>query len=165
MIRNKELIVEVLKSKLAGRCNNRLAMYFIEIVEGVAKRGNFRGYSYIDEMSAEALCNLAEQWHMYDPQKAAGPNFTYSLEDYLRLIEEQNEKERNKIKIEPSDRIPTGNPHAYYTSCVFNSFKKILNKEKIHRDILDEHRIAYGLDASYGRQVEEEFSYGKEETR
>jgi len=55
------------------------------------------------------------------------------------------------------------NAFAYYTQCIKSSFYQILNKERKHRDTLDELRIDCGMDASYGYTLRYNYTNDEED--
>lgn len=55
------------------------------------------------------------------------------------------------------DESKSDNPFAYLTSCVINSFVRIINIEKKHREIRDDILQMNGLDPSYTRMLSGEY--------
>jgi hypothetical protein len=56
------------------------------------------------------------------------------------------------------DNLKFNNPHAYYTACCFNSFRRILRVEKNSQLIRDECRMMIGESASYSQQIDHEMA-------
>jgi hypothetical protein len=61
-----------------GRINNRLAMMFMLLVERYSRRGNWRGYSYVDEMRSQALLQLSQIGLQFDESKSDNPFAFYT---------------------------------------------------------------------------------------
>lgn len=59
-----------------GRVTNRLGAMWIKLVERYGHRGNWRGYSYLDEMRAQALVQLSQVGLQFDESKGNNP-FSY----------------------------------------------------------------------------------------
>lgn len=61
-----------------GKMSNRLAMMFMKLVERYSHRGNWRGYTYNDEMRSQALLQLSQMGLQFDESKSDTPNpFAY----------------------------------------------------------------------------------------
>lgn len=65
-------------SAVHGRMTNRLAMMFMKLVERYGHRGNWRGYTYLDEMKNQALLQLSQIGLQFDESRSETPNpFAY----------------------------------------------------------------------------------------
>lgn len=96
---NKTLLAEFAKSKDAGQMTDGLAQCFLLLVERMASRGNFRGYSYRDDMEAQALMQLTTTWDKFDPDKTSNCFAYYSQtvwNAFLRVI--KAEKRAQQIR-------------------------------------------------------------------
>lgn len=73
----KELLREVIASKanlkpgqedldVAGAMTKKLSDTLYKMVEGIASKPCFSGYSYIDDMKADAHLNICHKWHKFD---------------------------------------------------------------------------------------------------
>lgn len=61
-----------------GKMTNRLAMMFMKLVERYGHRGNWRGYTYLDEMKNQALLQLSQIGLQFDESRSDTPNpFAY----------------------------------------------------------------------------------------
>ena len=61
-----------------GRMTNRLALMFMKLVERYGHRGNWRGYTYLDEMKNQALLQLSQIGLQFDESRSDTPNpFAY----------------------------------------------------------------------------------------
>lgn len=61
---------------------------------------------------------------------------------------------RNALLFDESIKTVQLNPFAYYTSIIKNSFRAVLNNEKLQRDIRDEFMVRGGYNPSFTKQVE-----------
>lgn len=59
-----------------GRMTNRLGKAFQLLTERYGTRGNFRGYSYLEEMKSEALMQLCQHGLKFDESRSDNP-FSY----------------------------------------------------------------------------------------
>lgn len=65
-------------SNTHGKITNRLALMFMKLVERYSHRGNWRGYTYNDEMRSQALLQLSQMGLQFDESKSETPNpFAY----------------------------------------------------------------------------------------
>jgi len=61
---------------VGGRITDRLAAMWIKLVDRYGHRGNWRGYTYLDEMKAQALVQLTQVGLQFDEAKSVNP-FAY----------------------------------------------------------------------------------------
>ena len=59
-----------------GRITDKLGRMFIKLCERYGSRGNWRGYTYNDEMQSQALLQLSQIGLQFDESKSANP-FAY----------------------------------------------------------------------------------------
>lgn len=59
-----------------GKTNNRLASMYIKLCERYSMRGNWRGYTYVDEMRGQALLQLTQIGLQFNEAKSQNP-FAY----------------------------------------------------------------------------------------
>jgi hypothetical protein len=59
-----------------GKTNNRLATMYIKLCERYSMRGNWRGYTYVDEMRGQALLQLSQIGLQFNEAKSQNP-FAY----------------------------------------------------------------------------------------
>lgn len=78
-----------------GNLSPRLALMIMKIVNGMGSKGNWCGYSYVDEMKAEALCNLVKSALKFDESKSDNP-FAYlsmaSHNSFLKILKDQKKQ-------------------------------------------------------------------------
>lgn len=89
-----------------GKMTNNLALMFIKLVERYGHRGNWRGYTYIDEMKSQALLQLSHVGLQFDESRSDTPNpFAYYTQtitnSFMRIlhIEKKNQNIRDDILI------------------------------------------------------------------
>lgn len=61
-----------------GMINNKLALMFMLLVERYSRRGNWRGYTYVDEMRSQALLQLSQIGLQFDESKSDNPFAFYT---------------------------------------------------------------------------------------
>ena len=59
-----------------GKVTNKLAMMYMKLCQRYGSRGNWRGYTYNDEMQSQALLQLSQIGLQFDESKSANP-FAY----------------------------------------------------------------------------------------
>ena len=59
-----------------GETNSKLAMMYMKLCERYSMRGNWRGYTYVDEMRGQALLQLAQIGLQFNEAKSSNP-FAY----------------------------------------------------------------------------------------
>lgn len=59
-----------------GRITNKLASMYMMLIEKYSQKGNWRNYSYIDEMRCQALTHLTQNGLKFDESKGSNP-FAY----------------------------------------------------------------------------------------
>jgi hypothetical protein len=65
-------------SVMHGAINNRLASMFMLLVEQYSRRGNWRGYTYVDEMRSHALVQLSQVGLQFDESRSDNPFAFYT---------------------------------------------------------------------------------------
>lgn len=89
-------------SKDHGTMTRELAMMFMKLCERYASRGNWRGYTYNDEMKGQALLHLTQIGLQFDESKSSNPfsYYTQSLTNsFTRVlnIEKRHQNIRDDI--------------------------------------------------------------------
>lgn len=85
-----------------GKITNKLAMMYMKLCERYATRSNWRGYTYNDEMRAQALLQLAHIGLQFDESKSSNPFAYYTAaitNSFTRVlnIEKKNQNIRDDI--------------------------------------------------------------------
>jgi hypothetical protein len=89
-------------TKDKGAMTNKLAHMFIKLCERYATRSNWRGYTYNDEMRAQALLQLSQIGLRFDEAKSDNPFAYYTAaitNSFTRVlnIEKRNQNIRDDI--------------------------------------------------------------------
>ena len=87
-----------------GMISNRLALMFMLLVERYSKRGNWRGYTYNDEMRGNALLQLSQIGLQFDESKSDNPFafYTQVIKNCFRRVlnvEKKNQDIRDDLLI------------------------------------------------------------------
>lgn len=87
-----------------GRLSNNLAVMFMLLVERYSRRGNWRGYTYVDEMRSHALLQLSQVGLQFDESKGDNPFafFTTTIHNcFTRVlnVEKKNQNIRDDMLI------------------------------------------------------------------
>lgn len=61
-----------------GQITNRLATMLMLLVDRYSRRGNWRGYTYVDEMRSHALLHLSQTGLQFDESKSENPFAFYT---------------------------------------------------------------------------------------
>lgn len=88
-----------------GSITTKLAKMFVLMVNKYAQRGNWRGYTYLDEMKGQALLQLAQMGLQFDEMQSDNPfsYYTMSLQNsFTRVLnlEKRNQDLRDDLLIE-----------------------------------------------------------------
>ena len=88
-----------------GMITNKLAKMFILLVEKYGQRGNWRNYTYLDEMKGQALLQLSQMCLQFDEYKSENP-FSYLSQScqnsFTRVfnLEKKNQDLRDDLLID-----------------------------------------------------------------
>ena len=87
-----------------GKMTNLLAIMLMKLVDRYSRRGNWRSYTYLDEMKGQALMHLSQVGLKFDESRSSVPNpFAYYstlLENSFRRIvnlEKRNQNMRDDL--------------------------------------------------------------------
>ena len=91
-------------SKEHGKMTSNLALMFMKLVDRYGHRGNWRGYTYIDEMKCQALLQLSQVGLQFDESRSENPFAYYTqtiTNSFMRIlnIEKKNQNIRDDILI------------------------------------------------------------------
>lgn len=111
-LNNRDLLNEVILSKqrlvdnpslgYGGAMTRNLTRMFILLVDKFASKNNWSQYSYIEELKGQALVNLCDKWHMFDPNR--NPEYPNPFAFYTAVVQNSfrgqilKEKKPQKIK-------------------------------------------------------------------
>lgn len=77
-LKNADLLAEVIKCKADGKLSNKLAMMLDMLTRRYASKPNFSGYTYVDDMIAEALADLCKNALKFKPERSSNPFAFYT---------------------------------------------------------------------------------------
>lgn len=88
-----------------GSITNKLAKMFLLMVNKYGQRGNWRGYTYLDEMKGQSLLQLSQMGLQFDEMKSDNPfsYYTQSLQNsFTRVfnLEKKNQDLRDDLLID-----------------------------------------------------------------
>lgn len=93
-------------SKDHGKMTNNLALMFMKLVDRYGHRGNWRSYTYLEEMKLQALLQLSQVGLQFDESRSEIPNpFAYYTQtvtnSFMRIlnIEKKNQNIRDDLLI------------------------------------------------------------------
>jgi hypothetical protein len=93
-------------SKDHGKMTNNLALMFMKLVDRYGHRGNWRGYTYLEEMKSQALLQLSLVGLQFDESRSETPNpFAYYTQtitnSFMRILnlEKKNQSIRDDMLI------------------------------------------------------------------
>lgn len=82
-----------------GRMTNRLGAMFMKLADKYGTRGNWRGYTYVDEMKAQAVVQLAQVGLQFDESRSNNP-FSWATQvvytSFLKVL--NTEKKSQSIR-------------------------------------------------------------------
>lgn len=91
---NKTLMAELAKCKANQLISPELGRMFLMMTQKYALKPNFRGYSYILDMQAEALKGMMYAAYKFNPEKSENP-FSYFTtimhNEFLRVLKQEKE--------------------------------------------------------------------------
>lgn len=95
----------------SGRMSNDLAKKFMLLSERYAQRGNWRGYSYIEDMKLQALAQLSQVGLQFDESKSDNPFafYTQVMKNVFTryLNQEKQQREIRDDLIELAGKTPS----------------------------------------------------------
>lgn len=113
-LNNKDLLAEVVRSKEANQMNDKLALMLTMLCKKYAKKGNFAGYSYNDDMQGYAMLMLVKTWNSFDPSKSNNPFafFTQCIKNsFIQYL--KHEKRQRDVKNETLIAAGMNPSHGY----------------------------------------------------
>lgn len=104
-LNNADMLEQVILSKQQGKITDELAKMFILLARRFASRPNFSGYSYRDEMEANAILQLTKEWRSFDETRYSNAFSYYTQCCYTAFVsvlnaEKKNRRIRDKMMVE-----------------------------------------------------------------
>lgn len=94
---NHNILEQLTISKKQGRMSDELAKMISLLCERYASKGNFSGYTYVEDMKSYALLNICKNWALFDETKYNNP-FAYYTQyiknSYIQYLK-MEKKQRN----------------------------------------------------------------------
>lgn len=108
---NKEMLSEVIHCKKDGQISEKLGKMFVLLAERYSTKPNFSGYSYRDEMVANAILACCQNYTKFNEDKGSNPfaYFTQIIHNaFIQVLnkERRNQELRDKCLID-MDRDPS----------------------------------------------------------
>lgn len=94
---NSYLLEQIQESRKLKRCSDKLAASFLLLVSRLAKKPNFAGYSYNDDMQSAALINLVKVWDKFDEEKSDNPFSYYTQIAYQAMVHVIKHEKKHQI--------------------------------------------------------------------
>lgn len=141
-VRNKDLLVEIHKYRKtcrydengkyvvgSGRATETLGRMIMKIANGLAQKPNYSGYTWVDDMKAEAMLTVIKYLKNFDPEKSQNP-FAYITQicsnSFMGYINKQ--KRHSKIKthlFDNKDRCADDSTDSYVGKAInYTEFKE-----------------------------------------
>lgn len=79
-----------------GRMTNRLGAMFMKLADKYGTRGNWRGYSYVEEMKAQAVVQLAQVGLQFDESRSLNPFSWATQVVYTSFLKVLNTEKKNQ---------------------------------------------------------------------
>lgn len=99
LLKYREVLLDIEDEKDYPKIPNYIAECIYEICKRIASKGNFKNYTYIDEMISDGLENALASVNKFDPQKSNNPFAYFSqiiINAFIRRI--KIEKKHSYIK-------------------------------------------------------------------
>lgn len=103
-LNNKDIKHQLELSFAQGRMTEELGKMFLMLVENIGKKGNYSGYSYLDEMKGVAIITLCRGWNkfnmIYDNPFAYFTSFVNNAFNHVLKIEKQQRNMKNAMMVD-----------------------------------------------------------------
>lgn len=128
-VSNKDILEHVHKWKETGKMPNELGEDFLIIATNLSNKSNFIGYTWKDDMIAEAVLTCVKYFRNFDPEKSKNP-FAYitriCYNSFINSIKKQ--KNHGKMKQDLYDSKDEVN-HESFFSYKSIDYTELLRKE------------------------------------
>lgn len=96
---NSKLLPAVIRAKAEGKLTNELAEMLVMLAKKYSMKPCFSGYTYREDMVAEALANLCQNALKFNPERSDNPFAFYTTcitNSFLHIL--KNEKKHRRIR-------------------------------------------------------------------
>jgi len=129
-LNNKDLLKQVILSKEQEKMTERLAHMLQTLCMRYAKRGQFAGYTFNEDMQAFAMMMIVRTWNAFNPEKSQNPFafYTQCIKNSFRQFLNQEKRQRD-IRDELLVSSGLSPSHTYMTE-----YETQQNADKHHTD-------------------------------
>jgi hypothetical protein len=106
-INNADLLIQLAISNEKGQMTNELVKMFQTLCDRYGAKGNFGGYSYLDDMKAYAMYMLVRTWRAFKCEKSQNP-FAFFTQCVKHSFIQCLNKERNERDIRDQLLVDAG---------------------------------------------------------
>lgn len=106
-INNADLLVQLALSREKDQMTNELVKMFQTLCDRYGSKGNFRDYSYLQDMKAYAMYMLVRTWRAFKPEKSQNP-FAFFTQCIKHSFIQCLNKERNERDIRDQLLVDAG---------------------------------------------------------
>lgn len=145
---NKDLLNEIVECQKSNQVSNKLATMLMLMVERLSQKPNYRNYSFVQDMQAEALYQLCKTNNPIQRSSSRKPD-----------------PRPNVLKFDPSFAERSGkspNPFSYVTQIIANTFRRCIKDEGKLAEFRDDALEDGGHTPSYRRQMHNEANRSNE---
>lgn len=133
-VNNKEIMEEMRKYKESGKISERLGEVYYLIAMNLSNRSNYIGYTWKDDMVAEAVLTCVKYCKNFDPDKSDNP-FGYISKicnnAFLTYIKKQNRHGDIKQRLFDVKDMIDENSFFSYTSIDYTLLKNNESKAEV----------------------------------
>lgn len=97
-LNNNSLLQEVIKSKEQGEMTDELVKMLMLLIDRIGSKGNYSGYSFLDDMKGNAALTLVRVWMKFNPERSSNP-FAYYTQVIENAFKQDLTSERNQRNI------------------------------------------------------------------
>jgi len=94
----QELLDAIIEAKSLNSLTPRLATHLASIAEGLSRHRWYNGYSFREDLVAEATARLCRIWHQFDPARSSSA-FSYYTRTCQNVFQDYINREREQADI------------------------------------------------------------------
>lgn len=112
----KTLIIEWLATDPSIPMSDELCIAFQKIINKIATRNNFRGYTDLEDMKQNAFLNILKYGRNFNPDKFNPFSYytTMIFNDFVKYINKENKLKKDKIKMLVDNTVDLKSLEHYY---------------------------------------------------